>query len=471
MGQMLLSRKIAVIIMTMFSVSFIAGTYASTDDVRLTTEIIAGSTSLAFAAGAITDPEKIQQEILESIKGFKEMIKDTPNREAFKALQDDFNNFKTDNDLSGFTTQVKGIEQDLKKLNDKVGKLSINAYPGGNAIVNLIQKALGTDEWKSHLDKRAEGESPIFSLKDIDWGAAGANGTNDVTPNARPFMIPQYPFEEPFDIRAYLPTGMVDTGSLTYPQELLYTDGMGVVSETGASSATSITFQDVTENAHRIGTHAIVSRRALKSTIWLANYLANRFMEKFIKELNTQSIAGDGTGENLDGLLNQATTYAAGGAWTDTIPSGESTLWDCLLAMKSQLRKNANAMANACFVSSVTHYQLTVQKATTREFAYDGVIVNVDENGVWRVNGMSLAVSDDVPDGDALIGLVLPTVVELLLHGGIDMSTSNSHAEIFTSSQVAFRFEADVLMPIYRPYAFLKERWRQFRLISLQLNL
>ena len=112
-------------------------------------------------------------------------------------------------------------------------------------------------------------------------------------------------------------------------------------------------------------------------------------------------------------------------------------------------------MANACFVSPVTHYTLTVQKTTTREYAYDNTLAIMGEDGIWRINGLMLIISKDIPDGDALIGLVTPNVLQLLFNGGIDMATTQSHSTNFIASLVAFRFEADVIFPLYRPYAFI----------------
>lgn len=399
-------------------------------------------------------PEQIAAQINERIEGFKEMVSKTPNIEAFNALKADFDKFVQDTDISEFETKIQTVEQSLKALKDRVGKISITHMPGGAGLAERIKTALETDEWKEHIERRAEGQSPVYQLKDITWGAAGGNGTNDVVQNFMPFVIPQYPFEEPFDVRSYMPVGTCDTGSLDYPQELLYTNGMGMVSEAGASSETSVTFQMVTENAHRMATFAEVSRRALRNTVWLSQYLANRFMEKWVALLNAQVIAGDNTGENLNGLITQATDYATAGDFEDTIPAGESTLIDAVIALKSFLYNEANVMANACFVSPVTHYKLTVQKSTTREYAYDQVLAQVDSNGVWRLNGMMLVMSKDVPDDNALIGLVSPNTAQILLNGGIDMDTTNSHASNFTSALVAFRFEADVLFPVYRPYAF-----------------
>ena len=263
------------------------------------------------------------------------------------------------------------MEKLIKKLDDKVSKISIKDMPGGVSMASNIAEQLKSDSFQAYVKNGARGQSPVYQMKDITWGASGAAGTNDVTQNYMPFTIPQYPFEEPIDMRSIVPVGSSETASLDYPQELLYTDSMAMETEQNASTASDITFQMVTETSHRIATHADVSRRALRNTAWLSQYLANRFMEKYVKLLNTQVLVGDGTGENLNGIVTQATAYAAAGDYTDTIPSGESSLYDCIIAMKSQLYNVANVTANALFVSPVTFYQLTVQKNTTRAYAYD----------------------------------------------------------------------------------------------------
>ena len=402
--------------------------------------------------------EKMADQVNTAISDIKEMVTKSATVEALNAAVKEFETFKADNDTSEYEEKITALQGDIRKLTDKVGKISISQTPGGGSLRDRIKSALDTEEWQTHLEKRAEGESPIYQLKDINWGAAGANGTNDVVHNAMPFEVPQYPFEEPFDVRSYVPLGTVDTGSLDYPQELLYTDGQGMQPETGLSDETTITFQMVTENAKRIATYAEVSRRALRNTAWLSAYLANRFMEKFIKLLNTQVLVGDGNGDNLNGIVTQATVWSIAGGnsvYADTIPVGESSLIDAIIAMKSQLYNNANVMANACFVSPVTHYTLTVQKTTTREYAYDNTLAIMGEDGIWRINGLMLIISKDIPDGDALIGLVTPNVLQLLFNGGIDMATTQSHSTNFIASLVAFRFEADVIFPLYRPYAFI----------------
>ncbi len=425
-------------------------------------ELLRVGTVMAIAVAPIgavvlTPAEKLAVEMNAKLETYKEMITKSATVEALKAAVDDFNDFKEKNDTAEYQTKISGLEKNIKELTDKVGKISIADHAGGKSLAMQIKAGLDTDKWKSHLDNRAEGESPIWQMKDIDWGAAGANGTNDVVQNAMPFEVPVYPFEEPFDVRSYIPVATVDSGSLDYPKELVYTDGMGTLGETGASSETSITFEMVTENAHRIATFAEVSRRALRNTAWLAQYLANRFMEKWVKLLNTEVLVGDGTGEHLNGIITQATAYAvAQPGYVDSIPTGESSLIDTIIAMKSQLYVNSNAQANACWVSPQTHYQLTVQKTTTRAYAYDQVLAQVDNSGIWRINGMALVMSKDIPVGDALIGMVSPNVLQLLMNGGLDMATTQSHSTNFVASLVAFRFEADVLFPIYRPYCFIE---------------
>jgi len=403
-----------------------------------------------------TKAEIAAEQINAQIADIKDMVNKSATAEALKAATDDLEAFKSETDLTGYETKMAGLEKDIKTLTDKVGKMSIGNVPGGHSLRETIKSVLETDDWVAHLEDRARGKSPKSTLKNIVWGAAGAFGTNDVVHNFMPFEIPQYPFEEPFDVRSIIPTGTCDSGSLDYPQEKAYTDGMGVKGEIVPSDVTELTFDMKVENAHRIPTFAQVSRRALRNTTWLSAYLTNRFMEKFIKTLNTQVLAGDGTGENLNGILTQASAFATGTGLQNTILKDESTLIDSILALQTQLYDTQNCKANAVFVSPITRFQLTTAKTTTRDYANSTVLAQNQETGIWKVGGMSIIETKDVPDGTALVGLILPTVLQVLFNGGIDMSTTESHASNFIASLVTFRFEADVLFPIYRPYAFLK---------------
>lgn len=400
-------------------------------------------------------PEQIAAKLNEEISAIKEMAGKSSTKEETDALKTQIEELREEFGEE-HAEKINTIEQSVKKMSNKLENINIVGGAVGTTLKARIKEQLESDVWKKHIKNRAEGESPIANIetKDINWGAAGGNGANDVVHNAMPFVVPQYPFEEAFDVRSVVPVGSVDTGSLDYPQELLYTDGMGMEAESGASDETTITFQMVTENAHRIATYAEVTRRALRNTAWLSAYLANRFMEKFVKLLNTQVLVGDGTGENLNGIITQATDYATATGLTDTIPAGESTLIDAVLAQKTQLYDVANVMANAVFVSPITHFQLTTAKTTTRDYANSTVLAMNTATGLWTLGGMTIIVSKDIPDGDALVGMIAPTVLELLMNGGIDMATTQSHSTNFTASLVAFRFEADLLFPIYRPYAF-----------------
>jgi len=408
----------------------------------------------------LTAAEKMAKEINDRLAGFQESITKSASKDALDSLILDMKEYQTKNadNLTEYQTKFGDLEQRIKGMSDTLSKMPQTGNEGRTKnLATAIYEQFKSEAWDAHLERRAEGESPVMQLKDITWGAIGAGGTNDVVHNFMPFQIPIYPFEEPVDMRSIVPLGTCDTGSLDYPQEKVYTDGMKPKPETGASDETDITFEMKVENAHRIATFAEVSRRALRNTRWLANYIAQRFMDKFVKVLNTQVLVGTGVGDNLTGLNTIATSYTlAQPGYVDTIPAGESTLWDAILALNSQLYLKANVYANALFVSPQTQFGLTVQKATTREFAYDGVIVKVDEMGIWRVNGIAMFVTKDIPVGEVLMGVISSSVLELLSNGGITMDTTQSHASNFTASMVAFRFETDILFPVYRPVAFIK---------------
>lgn len=398
---------------------------------------------------------ELQKELQTKIDGFKEAVSNSATKEELDALKEDVNALKGEDKNQEFQEKISNLEGMIAEQADKLSKMK----PGGGVagrqpLSEQFKAALQTKEWEEWIERGAKGNSPLLQLKDINWG--GVDQVGGVVQNYMPFSIPIYPLEEGLDMRSILPMGNSDSGTLEYPQEKAYTDGMGVIAESAASSQTDITFEMVTENAHRVATHATVSRRALRNTSWLSQYLASRFTEKFVSTLNYQVLLGDGVGENFNGLYNRAASYAVGGSLANIIPTGESTLIDSVIAMKSQLKEYTNITANVVFVHPTTATQLLLQKATNREFVWSEPISRVDANGYNYINGMMIIESKDIPVGEALVGYVAPTTVQLFNNGPIDMSSSESHGDNFISSLVTFRFEADLLFPVYRENAFLK---------------
>jgi hypothetical protein len=407
--------------------------------------------------------KQVAEEINGRLKEFKSQLEKSADLETVEALEKDYKEFRQKNEdsLKEFEAKSVDLENRLKESIDRMNKIGTKAAPQTKALSSTILEEFKSDKWKHFLENRGEGPTPKMQINDaifkaVTWG--GTDKIDGVVHNYMPFDIPIYPFYEPLDMRLILPIGTSDTGSLDYPQRKAITSGMDVKPETGESDPTDFTVEMKTETAKRIATHTDVSRRALKSTNWLANWIAGQFREEYVKKLNTQVLVGDGTGDNFNGLHTIATAYTTGAGMTGKIASGESTLIDAVLSMRTGYYVANNTWPNALFVSPVVHWELSTAKQTTREFLNPTVFTpaTTEVDGVVRIGGMAVYAAKDIPDNTCVMGLVSQQAVELLNFDGIILDSTEYHDKNFTSALITFRLESEMLFPIYRPYCFMK---------------
>jgi HK97 family phage major capsid protein len=400
--------------------------------------------------------KQVADQINERMTELKSQLAKSADLDMVKALEADYKEFRSKNEevLKEFESKSTDLENRLKEQIDRMHKSGKQASPSQKSLRSAILEEFKTDKWQDFLQNRGEGASPKMDVKAVTWG--GTDKVDPVVHNFMPFDIPVYPFYEPVDMRLILPVGTSDTASLDFPQRKALTGGVAPVAETTESQATDFTFEMNTVNAVRKATHTDVSRRALRSTNWLANWIAGQFQEEFVKSLNTDIIMGDGTGDSFNGLDDIATAWTAPASMQGKINTGESTLIDAVLAMRTGFYVATNAWPNALFVSPTTAWLLSGAKATTREFVNPNVFAVTNESGVLRIGGITIYVMKDVADDNAIMGLISQQTIELLNFDGITIDSTQYHDKNFTSNLVTFRLESDMLLPIYRPYCFVK---------------
>lgn len=112
-------------------------------------------------------------------------------------------------------------------------------------------------------------------------------------------------------VRDLLPVVSVSTGSIEYPKQTLRTNAANTVAEVAAKpeSAYGFTMQTVTPKviAHWIP----ASRQILEDAPQLRDIIDTELRYGLDLKEDAQILAGDGIGENLSGLITNATAYSA----------------------------------------------------------------------------------------------------------------------------------------------------------------
>lgn len=141
-----------------------------------------------------------------------------------------------------------------------------------------------------------------------------------------------------------------------------------------------------------------VSKEMLADVPFIQREINTELMELVALKLDSQVLSGDGTGNNLVGILQNATSWSAG---TFAGSVHEANELDVLRVALSQI-EGANFNANYILMNPVDVAKFDVRKTTTGE--YTQPMIYTDLNGVKRYNGIEIISNNGVTAGTFLVG-------------------------------------------------------------------
>jgi hypothetical protein len=157
------------------------------------------------------------------------------------------------------------------------------------------------------------------------------------------------------------------------------------IAEGATKTAISVRYEEREAKAKKIAVHSKVTTEMLKYLPQLISFLQNNMMRRVDIATEQQLLTGDGTGNNLSGVLGYATAFT-GGDMADTLPAATVNDWDVILAAISQARK-ANGLVSGFYVKGGKLDALLATKTTDGQYILPAG-VNVDAQGnisAWGV--------------------------------------------------------------------------------------
>lgn len=220
-------------------------------------------------------------------------------------------------------SQKDQIDEALTKLNaltglkEQVATLEQKIAEGGAGDADE-QKSLG-DMFVSDEKVRGKLEAGMSSGERVDLrikatltslttDAAGSVG--DAIANTRlPGILPLA--QRRLTVRDLISPGRMDGNTLEYVKETGWTNGAATVAEGTEKPSSDIKLDLVTTSAKVIAHWMKASRQVLSDISQLRSMIDERLIYglKYVEEL--QLLKGDNTGQNLNGIIPQATAYAA----------------------------------------------------------------------------------------------------------------------------------------------------------------
>jgi hypothetical protein len=251
----------------------------------------------------------------------------------------------------------------------------------------------------------------------------------------------------PLNLFDVIPTGTTDSNMIAYVQ---VTGIPGYAAETAEGALKpneGITFLDQTAPVRTIAGYIKMNRQAMDDTAGLATLVNTLLPYDVRRRLEAQMLSGDGTGQNLLGLL------ATSGIGAPASVAGDNIMDGILRAITTVVLSDGDPTWVA--LNPLTYQTMSIMKSgATGEYMLDmpgGVEAHYARGSVW---GLTPIRNRLVPQATPIVGD--PFGATLLVREGVNVKTSDADQDDFIRNRVTVLAETRVAFPVWRPAAFAK---------------
>jgi HK97 family phage major capsid protein len=185
---------------------------------------------------------------------------------------------------------------------------------------------------------------------------------------------------------------------ITYIQSNGQEGDAGMTAEGALKSQADFNVAETSVAVKKVTAWIKVSKEMIADLPFMRNEINNELMEIVELKLDSQILSGDGTGDNLTGILTNAVAWAAGNFALQYVTPNEFDVLSVAIAQIQTGLFNANYVV--LHPEDAVKMQLT--KTTTGEYTY--AMQYVDANGVTRVKGIPVIENVGMTAGTFLVG-------------------------------------------------------------------
>jgi HK97 family phage major capsid protein len=257
-----------------------------------------------------------------------------------------------------------------------------------------------------------------------------------------------------------LASGTTQNPSVTYFQEVTWTNASASVAEAGTKPEDTYVGGTVVEPVRKLAHIATVTDEMLEDGPAMASYLDVRLRLGVEQVEEAQLYGGNGTAPNLKGII------ARTGVQTQAISTDIAA--DGIYKAMTLVRTGAFAEPDGLIIHPTDWQSIRLSKDTAKQYygggpftgAYgnnSGLIADRGSNGpvenLW--GQLRVVVTTAATQGTALVG-AFATEAQIFRRTGLTVESTNAHGTTFAENKVTFRAEERLALAVYHPAAFCK---------------
>lgn len=333
------------------------------------------------------------------------------------------------------------LDKVIKAQDELIAEAQKQQLNGGNPV-NPLEKALTEKEamLKAYKDGNGKGFTIQMDRKVVGnlSSSTSLTGSYFVTPQVVPGVILQ-PYEE-VHMRNILPVGQTNSNTIRYVRDNGGEGAPTTVAEGAGKPQIDRDLQILDAPVRKIACYMRVPEEMMEDIPYLQSFLTQIGIEEVMLVEDDQILNGDGNGQNLSGLIENATAFNAALIAEVDAPNE----FDILRAARTQGRL-AKRRPTVALVNPGDYYNMTSRKDTTNNYLLLG-----GGNGInpgRNVDGLTIIDHTIIDPGTWLV--LDPRAAAIFDRTGMSVRFYDQDQDNAIKNLITIVIEKRLALPIY----------------------
>lgn len=384
-----------------------------------------------------------QLELKQVLEALAERDKEIKNF-VEKANQEIAATGKVANDTKG---ALELLSKSGSELNDRLleveQKLARGGFSEPEGEKSFGEQLTDSSDFAELVSKgRGSARFGIKAVANITSAVSGAGGAGAAIRPDRIQGIIAGPDRE-LVVRDLIMPGRTASNAVEFVRETGFTNSAKPVKEGDSKPQSDLSFEIDTTTVKTIAHWFRASKQVLADVPLLQSYIDGRAMYGLKYKEEEQLLAGDGSGQNLHGLIPQAVGFDH-----SKTKAGDTQI-DILRRAALQVRL-AEYRASAIILNPSDWAEIELQKDKNGKYIW----VNVNEGGMSRMWRLPIIDTTAMPEGEFLVG-AFNMGAQVFDREDAAVEVSTEDGDNFTKNMVTIRAEERLALAVVRPESFV----------------
>lgn len=336
--------------------------------------------------------------------------------------------------VKALTGQLEGVQQSSQDLAQAFAAGGSGAGRGAPVSLGRAAAEAGADQIKAFLANGAKGSLAFDVSNAITTAATSGGGLIYHDEERAPVNLARRALR----VASLVSQGRTGSDLVSYRKQTLRTDATAMVAEAGTYPESAFGWTKATAQVKKVGHVTNISEEALADADQLQTEIDTEMRYGIDLEVETQVLLGDGTGENLDGLVPNATAFAAAAGLPDATRIDRLRLAILQVAL-------ADYTASSIVLNPTDWAGIDLLKETGGLYIF-GRPGAQSEPQLW---GKSVVESNSMTAGEWLVGDLMMAAT-LYERAGIEVLISSEHGTNFVEDMLTMKARKRLVQAIRR---------------------